>query len=332
MTTTLTARRPEDLLAAVPVVLGFRPHDSLVMLTFDASRTFHARVDLPPSPEAEASLPELVDALVGPCLTHRVGRVAFVSYSDDAGLSARVAAALRAAFGRAGIGVIDVLRADAGSWRRVPARPGDHETPAVPYDDETHPFAAQAVFEGRVTLASREDLRDTLASAPEAVARVVELQATTAACGSDDDDGGDDGGVGGLVARCAATGDPLGDAEAARVLGAVVRVDVRDAALYAVTLASAPAHLRVWADLLRRAPESQVPDTAVVVAFCAWQAGDGALAWCALDRCFDVDPDHRLGRFLAECLTRAVPPSAWHETCFGPLPRSGSTGAREGDR
>ena len=102
MTTTLTARRPEDLLAAVPVVLGFRPHDSLVMLTFDAARTFHARVDLPPSAEAEAALPELVDALVSPCLTHRVGRVAFVSYSDDAGLSARVAAALRAAFGRAG--------------------------------------------------------------------------------------------------------------------------------------------------------------------------------------------------------------------------------------
>ena len=38
MTTTLTARRPEDLLAAVPVVLGFHPRDSLVMLTFDAAQ------------------------------------------------------------------------------------------------------------------------------------------------------------------------------------------------------------------------------------------------------------------------------------------------------
>ena len=308
MTTTLTARRPEDLLAAVPVVLGFRPHDSLVMLTFDASRTFHARVDLPPSAEAEAALPELVDALVSPCLTHRVGRVAFVSYSDDAVLSARVAAALRAGFGRAGIGVIDVLRAHAGAWRRVPVRPGDHETPAVAYDDSAHPFAAQAVFEGRVTLASREDLRDTLASAPEAVARVAALQAGVAASGPDDV-----GWVGGLVARCAAAGEPPDDAEAARVLRAVVRVDVRDAALAAVTRESAASHLQVWADLLRRAPESQVPDTAAVVAFCAWQEGDGALAWCALDRCFDVDPGHRLGRCLAECLTRAVPPGAWHE-------------------
>ena len=183
MTTTLTARGPEDLLAAVPVVLGFRPHDSLVMLTFDAARTFHARVDLPPPAEAEAALPELVDALVSPCLTHRVGRVAFVSYSDDAGLSARVATALRAAFGRAGIGVIDVLRAHAGAWRRVPVRPGGRESEAVPYDEAAHPFAAQAVFEGRVTLASREDLRDTLAPDPEAVARVTKLQAGVADSG-----------------------------------------------------------------------------------------------------------------------------------------------------
>ncbi len=146
------------------------------------------------------------------------------------------------------------------------------------------------MFEGRVTLASREDLRDTLAPVPETVARVRRLQAGVAGSGPDDA-----GWVGDLVARCAAAGETASDAEAARVLRAVVRVEVRDGALYAVTRESAASHLHVWADLLRRAPESQVPDTAAVVAFCAWQAGDGALAWCALDRCFDVDPDHRLG-------------------------------------
>ncbi len=325
MTTTLTARGPEDLLAAVPVVLGFHPQDSLVMLTFDASRSFHARVDLPPPAEPEA-LPELVDALVSPCLTHDVGQVAFVSYSDDAGLSARVAAALHAAFGRVGIGVIVVLRAYAGSWWRVPIDAGDREGPAVAYDGAAHPFTAQAVFEGRVTLASREELRDTLASAPEAVARVTQLQAGQAAWGPRDS-----GRVGELVARCAAAGEPPDDAEAARVLSAIVRVEVRDAALYAVTRESAASHLEVWADLLRRAPESQIPDTAVVVAFCAWQAGHGALAWCALDRCFDVDPDHRLGRCLAECLTRAVPPGAWHEAADGRLGRRGSARGEEDD-
>ena len=46
--TKLTTRTPEDVLAAVPVVLGFEPLDSVVMLTFGGGETFHARVDLPP--------------------------------------------------------------------------------------------------------------------------------------------------------------------------------------------------------------------------------------------------------------------------------------------
>ena len=37
-TITLTARTPEDVLAAVPVVLGFEPRDSVVMLTFGGDR------------------------------------------------------------------------------------------------------------------------------------------------------------------------------------------------------------------------------------------------------------------------------------------------------
>jgi len=308
MTTTLTARGPADLLAAVPVVLGFHPSDSLVMLTFDAARTFHARVDLPPPDELMDSLTELVDALLAPAVAHRVGRVAFVSYSGDPLLSARVAAALRRAFATAGIGVIVVLRAHAGQWCRVPTRPGRRETRPAPYDDASHPFAAQAVFEGRVTHASRDDLRATLAAVPDAVARVSALQHSTRCRPPADATWVLD-----LVTRCAATGDPPDDAEAARALRAVVRSDVRDAALFAVTRESAAGHLQVWADLLRRAPAAQVPDAAAVTAFCAWQSGHGALAWCALDRCLDRDPDHRLGLCLAECLTRAVPPSAWEE-------------------
>ena len=54
------ARSPEDVLAVVPVVLGFVPADSVVMLTFGASQPFHARVDLPPS---RAEIPEVVEAL-----------------------------------------------------------------------------------------------------------------------------------------------------------------------------------------------------------------------------------------------------------------------------
>jgi hypothetical protein len=54
--TTLTARTPEDVLAVVPVVLGFEPTESLVMLTFGSDPPFHARVDLPERDEAVADI------------------------------------------------------------------------------------------------------------------------------------------------------------------------------------------------------------------------------------------------------------------------------------
>ena len=131
MPTTLTARGPEDLLAAVPVVLGFHPADSLVMLTFRAERAFHARLDLPDSPDGEA-IGEAVDALLAPCRSHEVGHVAFVVYTDDRGLAAAVAAALVPAFVADGIGVVDVLRADGGCWCSVPIRSGAEESSPVP--------------------------------------------------------------------------------------------------------------------------------------------------------------------------------------------------------
>ena len=68
----LVARSPEDLLAAVPLVLGFVPESSVVMLTFGAEHSFHARVDLVTD---DADLPELSSALLSPVLRHGVERV-----------------------------------------------------------------------------------------------------------------------------------------------------------------------------------------------------------------------------------------------------------------
>jgi Domain of unknown function (DUF4192) len=324
MTTTLTAHGPEDLLAAVPVVLGFRPEHSLVMLTFDARRTFHARIDLPPPAEVDGDLSGLREALLAPCLAHRVGRVAFVVYGDDPVVARAVANALVPAFEAVGVGVVAVLRAHDGWWWRVPAHPDEPPSGPAPYDDESHPFSAQGVLAGRVTHRSRDALRETLAPEPEHRRRMEGLVAALPeACPGDAD------GVVGVLRHCAGARVDPDDDQTASVLRAVARVEIRDAALQAVTRSDAVEHLRVWSHLLRRAPDAQVPDVAAVTAFCAWQAGDGALAWCALDRCFAMDDDHALGTYLAACLTRAVPPSAWGEVVDdeGPASRPGRRSA-----
>ncbi len=75
--TTFTARSPEDLLALAPLVLGFQPEESLVMLTF-GDHAFHARIDLPASRAEDHAV---VGALLGPVLEHDLRRVVLLVFS-----------------------------------------------------------------------------------------------------------------------------------------------------------------------------------------------------------------------------------------------------------
>ena len=63
--------------------------------------------------------------------------------------------------------------------------------------------------------------------------------------------------------------------------------------------------------MLRRTPDAVAPPVATLLGFAAWQSGHGALAWCAVDRCAEVDPDYTLMTYLASALAHALPPSAW---------------------
>ena len=50
---------------------------------------------------------------------------------------------------------------------------------------------------------------------------------------------------------------------------------------------------------------------ASVLAFLAWLSGDGALAWCALDRAAEGDPPCTLADAVTEALDLALPPDVW---------------------
>jgi hypothetical protein len=294
--TTLRAETPEDLLAAVPVVLGFEPRDSVVMLTFGGADTFHARADLPPPDEVG----EAVESLLGPALRHGVRQVVFILYAADGVRARTVVRRLKVEFRRAGIEVVRVLRAHGGRWFAYGR--GGVSVHGVPYDVSDHPFRAQAVFDGIVVQGSREAVAALLRPLPEAVAR-VELALRRAVPSPP-------GEIADLVDARLGCGH-FTDVELARVLLGLTEAGGRDAALTAISPEAATDHTRLWTDAVQRSPEQLVAAPAAVLGVAGWLAGRGALAWCAVDRCRGVDPDNSLARLVAEVLARAVPPSAW---------------------
>jgi hypothetical protein len=303
--TTLTARTPEDVLAVVPVVLGFEPTESLVMLTFGSDPPFHARADLPADSDAVS---EMAASLVDPARERRVPRVFLIAYSARDLFADRALQQTARALRRAGVAVIDGLRTDGRRWCPVPGRPGV-PVDGVPYDLSAHPFAAQAVYDGRVVHASRDRLAATVVADPEQVGRIV--PALAALTGEplpalDEGQWARD-----LVVRHVGSGDAAADADVARLLRGMLDVRVRDAAWSPLCRERAREHVEFWADVVRRAPDPLAPAPAALLAFAAWQAGQGALAWCAVDRCVEADPGYSLAGLVAELLTRAVPPDSW---------------------
>ncbi|MCW2842507.1 MAG: hypothetical protein JWN22_423, partial [Nocardioides sp.] len=269
--TTLTARTPEDLLAVVPVVLGFVPGDSVVMLTFGSRRPFHARVDLPPD---RSGIPEVVELLREPAFRHRVPQVVFVVYSAEQAPAKRVSRALVKAFRESGIEVIDVLRADGQRW--FPMLHGRSCVPpwGVPYDVSAHPFAAQAVLDGRVTHGSRADLAASLEPEPDRVDAVAAAVARLSLPGGEP--GGADAWALLQVLAHVVDGTRPGDEDAARLLVGLQDLAVRDAVWVLMDRDRSREHVAFWTDLVRRAPRALMPAPAALLAFAAWLSGHGA--------------------------------------------------------
>jgi len=293
---TLTASTPEDVLAAVPVVLGFEPRDSVAMLTFGGNETFHARVDLPSLREVGDAVRQLLD----PVLKHQVRQVIFVVYADDGPAARAVASRLRRRFAAAGVDVVEVLRAHEGRWH-APGRPGAPPG-GVPYDIGAHRFRAQAVVEGIVVHASRAELEALLQPMPEAVEETSRaLRGAVASPVVEIID---------LVDHRLRAG-RFTTVELARVLLGLLDVDGREAPCAPITRETVGDHVRLWTDAVQRAPDELVAAPAAVLAFAAWLFGHGALAWCAVDRCWAVEPDNPLAALVSNALTQAVSPSEW---------------------
>jgi Domain of unknown function (DUF4192) len=69
-------------------------------------------------------------------------------------------------------------------------------------------------------------------------------------------------------------------------------------------------HQRLWTDVARHAREPYVPAPASLLAFTAWQSGDGALANVAIERALAADPEYSMAHLIGRALDAGLPPSA----------------------
>jgi hypothetical protein len=211
--------------------------------------------------------------------------------------------------------VIDVLRVDDGRWHSLP----EDGSPGTAYDLDGHAFTAQGVFDGHVVHRDRAELADTLVGTDEDDAVEVALAATRYAdlVSVSEETVSEETGLLHTEARWlqrfirSHLSAPIAAVDAGRLLVLVSIIATRDVAWAEITRESSQDHVELWRGLVRRAPRHLRPGAASLLAFAAWQHGEGALAWCAIDRCLEVDPDYSMAHCIAQLLTGAVPPGVW---------------------
>src|SRR6266536_445639 len=321
---------PADVLAAVPYLLGFHPDRSLVVIGARPPRdrihvTF--RYDLPDPPDLEQARDMAAHATA--VLTRQHVTMAVLAGYGSGALVTPVLQELRARLAEAGIELREALRAEDGRyWSYLCHDPSCCPAEGVPYDIPSSTVAAEMTAAGTVTLPGRAALETAIAplGGPErtamrqATARAEHrAQTLIAQAGRAGHKGQEllrpviDDGLQAVSQAISAyrSGDQItGHDEIAWLALTLTDLRVRDDAWARMDPEYTDAHLRLWTDLVRRAEPSYTPAPASLLAFTAWQAGNGALANIAITRALEADPGYSLALLLRDALAAGLPPSA----------------------
>jgi hypothetical protein len=339
---------PDSMLAVIPGLLGFHPTRSLVVVGAGPPRgriqvAFRYDLPEPPDPGAAAKIAAHAAAVLA---RHQL-TVAVVAGYGPGPMVTPVADALVAELRRAGITLHDMLRVEGGRyWSYSCQDPRCCPPEGTPFDPGEHPAAETMAAAGSKVLRDRAALAATIAPLTGLAAdsmrqatRRAERRVTAlirAGRGS-----GSRGGqaAGGPASRDPGSADSAGSAvppvigEGLRAVGDAIAVyrgggritsddqiawlavsladlRVRDDAWARMDPAHVDAHLRLWTDVVRRAPARYVPAAASLLSFTAWQAGNGALANVAATRALSADPEYSMALLLLDAIGAGIPPSA----------------------
>jgi Domain of unknown function (DUF4192) len=322
----LRAASPDAVLAVVPHMLGFYPSKSLVVLGLGAQNrvlvTF--RYDLPEPPEHQLAQ-DIAEHARYVLDRERISSALLVGYGPE-DLVAPVIGTAAGHLVHGGIDLHEVLRAEGGRyWSMLCDEPACCPPEGRSYDPGSHPAAAAMAQAGLGAQPDREALARTL-QRPAGTADLISRATGRALARLSD-----------LVELGEAEGDRdpqlratrTGRREVQRAIrryrsgGSIDSIEhlawlavllsdlrVRDDAWARMHPAFRDHHCRLWTDVLRSAALDYVPAPASLLAFTAWQAGNGALAAMAIDRALNANPTYSMAQLLSDVIEAALPPSA----------------------
>jgi len=317
------------LLRLLPHLLGFVPEASLVVIGTSPPRDrirVTLRYDLPDTPEAGQAA-DIAEHAVGVLRSQRLTAAVAIGYGPEPQVNP-VADALRNAARSAELEVREFLRVqDSRYWSYLCDQaccPAD----GVPFDAEPADAAEAAalarvgdrVFTCRAALAARvsplggitaESMHQATRRAEQHVAQLLAKVRKSSRLGAARHMIAAEGlaASGAMITRYRDGGRFTTDYEIARITVALRDLRVRDDAWARMDPEHTEAHIRLWIDVVRRAQPGYVAASAALLAFVAWQSGDGALANVALDRALADDPDYSMALLLRQVITAGVPPS-----------------------
>ena len=282
------------------------------------------RYDLPDPPEADL-VAEIGAHAVGVLSAQRLTAAVAVGYGPEAlvtpvatgtgsGLAGRDRPA-RVPPGRAAAtGPTDAATRSAARPQECRSNPAAHPAAACPGR------CGEQVLAGRAALAARvaplggiaaESMRQATRRAEHHIARLLAKVRKSARLGAARHMIAAEGlaAVGAMITRYRGGGRFTTDDEVAWITVALRDLRVRDDAWARMDPAHSAAHLRLWIDVVRRAQPGYVAASAALLAFVAWQSGDGALANVALDRAVADEPRYSMALLLRQVISAGAPPS-----------------------
>lgn len=313
-------------LAVVPHLLGFHPSQSMVVVGLNPRRgriVLGFRYDLPEPPDAAKSRDIAQHA--ARVLAQRRIKIAIAAGYGPGTLVTPVAEALRAALLGAGITLRDLLRVQDGRyWSYACQDPRCCPPDGVPFDAPAHPAAAALAAAGMTARPDRAAFAGSLAPvtgpAAEAMARATERALRRAGKLAAAAPGSAQGqrlvieagrtAVREAIGTYRGGGEVTDHDELAWLSVSLAELPVRDDAWARMDPGFRAAHLRLWTDVVRHAREPFVPAPASLLAFTAWQSGEGALANIAIERALAADAEYSMAHLIGQAVDAGLPPSA----------------------